>query len=102
MSDIDFGSEQVQQASWDMIRAVMLNAVHEAIARARALYPAHDASSIAVRDGMIINQLHMIVAELLGETEGKILRLTMITDEAVVKQRQARLETGRVGNTVKT
>jgi hypothetical protein len=102
LSDIDFESKQVQQASWNAIRAVMLNAMVEAVARARDLHPVDTQQETAIREGMILNQLHMITASVLGETEGKILRYTMTTLEQVETQRLAYLEAGRVGVSVKT
>lgn len=99
LSKIDFESEQVQRASWNEVRGVMLNAMVEAIARARAAVPTEDPREIAVRDGMILNQMHVILCEILGETEGRILRQTMTRDETLVEQRAARIDAGRVRGT---
>lgn len=102
MSDIDFESRDTQQRTWNEIRGVMLNAADEAVARARAALPTEDPREIKIRDGMIMSQLHMIVAGILGETEGKILRYTMTTDEEISGRRQEHLEAGRVGLAAKT
>lgn len=102
MSNIDFESKQVQQASWRAIRGVILNAMVEAVARAQALHPTNSVESTMIRDGVILNQLHMIIAWALGETEGKILRYTMTPGEQVEIRRQEYLEAGRVGVSVKT
>jgi hypothetical protein len=102
LSDIDFESRDTQRRTWNEIRGVMLNAAVEAVARARAALPTEDPREIKIRDGMIMNQLHMIVASVLGETEGKILRYTMTSDEEIVGRRQEYLEAGRVGRAVKT
>lgn len=102
MSDIDFESQDTQRRTWGEIRGVMLNAAVEAVARARAALPTEDPREIKIRDGMIMSQLHMIVACILGETEGKILRYTMTTDEEITARRQEYLEAGRVGLEAKT
>lgn len=102
MTDIDFESRDTQCMTWGAIRDVLLDATDAAVARARAALPAHDASSIAIRDGMIMSQLHMIVAAILGDVEGRILRLTMTTEEEIARRRQEYLEAGRVGLATKT
>lgn len=99
MSNIDFESEQVQRASWIEVRNVMLGAMVEAVARARAAVPTDDPREALTRDGMILDQMHVILCEILGETEGRILRQTMRTDEALTEQRTARIDAGRVRGT---
>ncbi len=99
LSKIDFESEQIQRASWIEIRGVMLNAMVEAVARARDAVPADDPQDTAIRDGMILGQMHVILCEILGEVEGGILRQTMQSDEALVTQRAARIDAGRVRGT---
>ena len=99
MSKIDFESEQVQRASWSEVRGVMLNAMVEAVARARAAVPTEDPRETATRDGMILSQMHIILCEILGETEGRILRQTMRPDEELTEQRAARIQAGRVRGT---
>src|SRR3954470_4669287 len=69
LSKIDFVNEQVQRATWSEIRDVILNAMVEAVARARAAVPTEDPREMAVRDGMILDQMHVILCEVLGETE---------------------------------
>lgn len=96
MSDIDFENEEVQRKSWVMVRSVMLNAMVEAVAEARKALPTDDPRETAVRDGMILDQMHIILCELVGETEGRILRATMRTLEDVTGQRDARITTGLV------
>lgn len=99
MSNIDFESEQVQRASWIEVRNVMLSAMVQAVARARAAVPTDDLREIAIRDSMILDQMHVILCEILGETEGQILRQTMRTDDTLVAQRTARIDAGRVRGT---
>lgn len=99
LSKINFDSEATQRATWNEVRGVMLNAVVEAVARARAAVPAENSREIAVRDGMILNQMHVILCEVLGETEGRILRQTMTPDEVLTQQRTARIEAGRIRGT---
>ncbi len=99
MSDIDFESEQVQRATWNEVRSVMLAAMVEAVTRARAAVPTDDLRDAMVRDGMILDQMHVILCEILGETEGRILRQTMTPDEALTRQRAARIEEGRIQGT---
>lgn len=99
MSKIDFESAQVQRATWTEVRSVMLNAMVEAVARARAAVPTEDPRETAVLDGMILGQMHVILCELVGQTEGRILRQTMTPDTALVAQRTARIEEGRVRGT---
>ena len=99
MSKIDFESEQVQRVSWIEIRDVLLNAMVEAVAQARAAMPTEDPGEIAVRDGMILHQLHVMLADSLGEVEGKILRLSMRTDEDLTATRQEHIEAGRARGT---
>ena len=99
MSKIDFESEQVQRASWVEVRGVVLNAMVEAVARARAAVPTEDPGEIAVRDGMILHQLHVMLADSLGEVEGKILRMSMRTDEDLVATRQEHIQAGRARGT---
>ena len=103
MSDIDFENEETQRATWTMVRGVVLNAMVEAVAVARSAVPTDDPQEIAIRDGMILDQLHVMLAEAIGETEGRILRCTMRTDESLVAQRQERIDAGRVrgGGTTK-
>ncbi len=96
MSKIDFESEETQRALWSSIRNVVLNATVEAVAEARKAVPTDNPQETAVRDGMILDQLHVMLAEVLGETEGRILRHSMRTDESLVAQRQERIDTGRV------
>jgi hypothetical protein len=96
LSKIDFESEQVQRATWTEVRGVVLNAMVEAVARARAAVPTEDPGEIAVRDGMILHQLHVVLADSLGEIEGRILRATMRTDEDLVAGRERHVEAGRV------
>jgi len=43
--------------------------------------------------------MHIILCELVGETEGQILRTTMRTLEGLVAQREARVQTGLVRGT---
>lgn len=102
MSNFDFERPEVQHMSWHAMRLVLLNAMVEAVERARTVLPTEDPQEIQIRDAMIMSQLHMITAEVLGETEGKILRLTMTTDEEITRRRQEHLEAGRVGRSVKT
>ncbi len=99
LSNIDFESEQIQRATWNEVRGVMLAAVVEAVARARAAVPTEDSHEIAVRDGMILSQMHIILCEVLGETEGRILRQTMVLDDTLVAQREARISGGRIRGT---
>lgn len=99
MSNINFDDEKVQRASWNEIRGVMLNAMIEAIARARAVAPTNDSNEIAIRDGMVFDQMHVILCEIVGETEGRILRQTMRSDEAITEQRTIHIEAGRVRGT---
>lgn len=99
MSKIDFESEQTQRASWNEVRGVMLNAMVEAVARARAAVPTEDPREIAVRDGMILHQLHVMLADALGEVEGKILRISMRTNEDLMATRQEHVEAGRARGT---
>jgi len=103
VSDIDFENEETQRATWTMVRGVVLNAMVEAVAVARSAVPTDDPQEIAIRDGMILDQLHVMLAEAIGETEGRILRCTMRTDESLVAQRQERIDAGRVrgGGTTK-
>lgn len=96
MSDIDFESEKIQRALWAKVRSVVLNAPVEAVAEARKAVPTDDPKEIAVRDGMILDLLHVMLAEVLGETEGRILRASMRTDESLVAQRLERIDAGRV------
>ncbi len=99
MNKIDFESEQVQRASWSEVRGVMLNALVEAIARARVAVPTEDPQEVLVRDGMILDQMHVVLCEVLGETEGRILRQTMRSDEDLTKQRTTRIDNGRIRGT---
>jgi hypothetical protein len=99
LSKIDFESEQVQRATWTEVRGVVLNAMVEAVARARTAVPTEDPREIAVRDGMILHQLHVVLADCLGEVEGKILRVSMRTDEDLVAMRQEHVEAGRARGT---
>jgi hypothetical protein len=99
LSNIDFESEQVQRASWGEVRGVVLNAMVEAVARARAAVPTEDPREIAIRDGMILHQLHVMLADCLGEIEGKILRSSMRTDEDLTATRQEHVQAGRVRGT---
>lgn len=93
---IDFESEETQHATWTQVRGVVLNALVEAVAEARKAVPTSDPKEIAIRDGMILDQLHVMLAEALGETEGRILRYTAQTDDSLVAQRQRRIDEGRV------
>lgn len=99
MSEVDFENEQVQRKTWNEIRYVMLNAMVEAVALARAAVPTKDPREIAVRDGMILHQLHVVLADSLGEIEGKILRTSMRTDENLAATRQEHIQAGRIRGT---
>lgn len=99
MNKINFESEETQRATWTEVRGVMLNAVVEAIARARAAVSTEDLREIAVRDGMILHQLHAVLADTLGEVEGKILRTSMRTDEDLTATRQEHVQAGRIRGT---
>jgi len=99
VSDINFESEKVQRATWTELRSVLLNAMVESLARARAAVPTNNPRDALVRDGMILDQMHIILCELVGETEGQILRTTMRTLEGLVAQREARVQTGLVRGT---
>ena len=99
MNNIDFESDQVQRASWSEVRSVLLSAMVEAVARARAAVPTDDSREIMVRDGMILNQMHVVLCEVLGEIEGRILRQTMVSDAAIETQRAERIDAGRVRGT---
>ena len=99
MSKIDFESEETQRASWSEVCSVMQSAIVEAFVRARAAVPTEDPREIAIRDGMILDQMHIVLCEVLGETEGRILRQTMRSDEALLEQRTARIQEGRVRGT---
>lgn len=94
MSNVDFDNEDTQRASWAMVHSVMLNAMVEAVAEARKAVPTDNPRDALVRDGMILDQLHVVLCELVGETEGRILRMTMRTNEDVVTQREERIQTG--------
>ena len=104
MTKSDFESPEVQRASWETIRDQVFSGTMEAVARARALHPVavEDAESAAVRDGMILTQLHMILAAAVGEAEGKLARHTMVPDDEVKARREKFIEEGRVGTSVKT
>lgn len=102
MSNVDFNNPETQQASWKVIHDVILAAVRESVSRAQALYPSEDPTTIAVRDGMVLRQLHMILAWATGDVEGRVLRQTGVTEEDVSSRRNQLLEEGRVGLTVKT
>lgn len=96
MSNINFESEQVQRASWIEVRNVMLSAMVEAVARARAAVPTDDPREALMRDGMILHQFHIMLADSLGDVEGKILRMSMRTDEDLIATRQRHIEAGRI------
>lgn len=96
MSKIDFESAQVQRATWDQVHGVLLNAMVEAVARARDQVPVENPRDALTRDGMILDQMHVIMCELVGEIEGRILRGTMRPNEEVIAQREARIQTGLV------
>jgi hypothetical protein len=102
LSNIDFENKETQRATWTEIRHVVFKAITVAVSKAQAVIPTDDANDAKIRDGMVLSQLHMILAGALGETEGKILRYTMTTDEEITKRRQEYLEAGRVGVEQKT
>ena len=74
MNKVDFASEKTQRATWAPIRNVMLNAMVESVALARAALPVDNPRDELIRDGMILDQMHVLLCELVGETEGRILR----------------------------
>lgn len=93
---INFETEETQRSTWAPIQSVLLNAMVESVARARAAIPTDNPREVLIRDGMILDQLHILLCELVGETEGRILRATMRTAKEMTAQRKARVQTGLV------
>lgn len=96
MSVINFDSEEVQRKTWNAARRVILNGLVEAMYDAQKAVPTDDSNEIAIRDGLILDQIHAVLCDAIGEIEGQLLRHSMRTDESLTTQRQEQIDAGRV------
>lgn len=93
---IDFEARATQELTWNTLDITMFRAFKEAIPAAQALLPTDDPVEQKVRDGIIMAQLHMIIAGMLGIIEGAIARTSMTPMPEILERRQEYIEEGSV------